>query len=272
MEARPGLRNNKGFTLAELLIVVAIVAVLVSIAIPMFWTQLEKARERNDVGNARSAYSQVRTCAITGSTEGFDVDFDGVNYTKSFRVEQTRAGWIIAEDDHKIKGLSEEGSPEPNTKCVVSCNRDGEGKVYWNGIPNSYSSGTSWRPTQDGLKPSSTGSEWDKKVTAIDRPLEASMGSVVHVKPTDDEELKQYHFGLFFVDPTDPATKRVILDTGEFSFNADNTQNFTVHDKSASGYNGDVEIYIQLINPNGPAPDAETSKKLLELFSVEWKK
>ena len=36
-------KSRKGFTLAELLIVVAIIAVLVAVAIPVFGNQLEKA-------------------------------------------------------------------------------------------------------------------------------------------------------------------------------------------------------------------------------------
>ena len=52
-------RNNKGFTLAELLIVVAIIAVLVAIAIPVFTSQLEKSKEATDMANVRSAYAEV---------------------------------------------------------------------------------------------------------------------------------------------------------------------------------------------------------------------
>ena len=47
------MRNRKGFTLAELLIVVAIVAVLVAISIPIFSTQLKKARVAVNQANAR---------------------------------------------------------------------------------------------------------------------------------------------------------------------------------------------------------------------------
>ena len=49
--------NEKGFTLAELLIVVAIIGVLVAMAIPTFTNQLEKARESTDMSNLRSAFS-----------------------------------------------------------------------------------------------------------------------------------------------------------------------------------------------------------------------
>lgn len=52
-------RNKKGFTLAELLIVVAIVAVLVAISIPVFTSKLEKAREATDVANMRAAKAEA---------------------------------------------------------------------------------------------------------------------------------------------------------------------------------------------------------------------
>lgn len=43
------LKSTKGFTLAELLIVVAIIGVLVAISIPIFTSQLEKSRDAASV-------------------------------------------------------------------------------------------------------------------------------------------------------------------------------------------------------------------------------
>ena len=53
------LNHKTGFTLAELLIVVAIIAVLVAIAIPVFGAQLQKAQLETDTANLRSAYAEV---------------------------------------------------------------------------------------------------------------------------------------------------------------------------------------------------------------------
>ena len=61
--------KRKGFTLAELLIVVAIIAVLVAIAIPMFNKQLEKSREAADLANVRTAYAEVMTEVILGNVD-----------------------------------------------------------------------------------------------------------------------------------------------------------------------------------------------------------
>ena len=54
------LKNSKkGFTLAELLIVVAIIGVLVAVSIPIFTAQLRKARLATNQANARAAYAEV---------------------------------------------------------------------------------------------------------------------------------------------------------------------------------------------------------------------
>jgi len=60
-------RTSKGLTIAELLIVTGIIAVLVSIAIPVLTDQLEKAREINDVNNLRAFYMEAYAAVLDGS-------------------------------------------------------------------------------------------------------------------------------------------------------------------------------------------------------------
>ena len=58
-------KKNSGFTLAELLIVVAVVGILVAIFIPVFTSQLHKAKVATDEANLRSYYSApIISCTI----------------------------------------------------------------------------------------------------------------------------------------------------------------------------------------------------------------
>ena len=66
------MKNRKGFTLAELLIVVAIIAVLVAIAIPIFTSQLEKSREATDAANIRAAYAEVMVAGLSEDTDNYE--------------------------------------------------------------------------------------------------------------------------------------------------------------------------------------------------------
>ena len=81
-------RNAKGFTLMEMLIVVAIIAILVAIAIPVFSSQLEKAREATDAANIRAAYAQAMAEYIDADDVG---DFP-ITVTSQTMV-QTESGW-----------------------------------------------------------------------------------------------------------------------------------------------------------------------------------
>ena len=59
------LKNKKGFTLMEMLIVVAIIAVLIAIAIPTMNNALEKSREAVDEANIRSLYAEAYAAVLT---------------------------------------------------------------------------------------------------------------------------------------------------------------------------------------------------------------
>ena len=57
---KPRARSRSGFTLMELLIVIAIIAVLIAIAIPVFSASLHKARVAADIANVRSYYAAIQ--------------------------------------------------------------------------------------------------------------------------------------------------------------------------------------------------------------------
>ena len=82
-------KKRKGFTLAELLIVVAIIAVLGAIGIPIFTSQLEKSREATDAANIRVQYAQVMAEAIT--VDG-NVNIDGKDFEK-INLRQKQPDW-----------------------------------------------------------------------------------------------------------------------------------------------------------------------------------
>lgn len=80
-------KNNKGFTLMEMLIVVAIIAILIAIAIPTFTNQLENAREAADIANIRSTYAVAMAGYLT--TDGVD----GVWAECEQTMTQKKADW-----------------------------------------------------------------------------------------------------------------------------------------------------------------------------------
>ena len=101
-------KNNKGFTLAELLIVVAIIAVLVAIAIPIFTNQLEKSRESVDAANIRSAYAEVVAAALTNPDDDASATVEAKQtqkYWQNTSIEDI-AGAAVGDGDGEINAMT----------------------------------------------------------------------------------------------------------------------------------------------------------------------
>lgn len=56
---RERFRNKKGFTLIEMLIVVAVIAILVAVSIPLVSNALDRARHATDQANERAAKAEL---------------------------------------------------------------------------------------------------------------------------------------------------------------------------------------------------------------------
>lgn len=145
--------KNKGFTLVELVIVVAILAILVGILAPAYSKYVERSAESTDLENVRTAYGEVMIAAEI--EEEKDV-------RKVVSLKQKKAGWQSS-NTVTIAGISHsngdqdtvhwKGDPVAGGVCEVSYNPKTGILFDWKGKNEDSSKKYFFDITEDLQKP-----------------------------------------------------------------------------------------------------------------------
>ncbi|WP_288702476.1 type IV pilin protein [uncultured Clostridium sp.] len=129
--------NKKGFTLAELLVVVAIVGILVAISIPVFTAQLSKARKATNQANMRAAKAAAVAQYLTDSANSkIEYDYDistgeasVVTGNKKATTEKTLEN-VDGEEKYDLFSVSIEPAPDATTSSDKDVINGASVKLY----------------------------------------------------------------------------------------------------------------------------------------------
>ncbi len=91
--------NNKGFTLVELIIVVAVIAILATVLAPQYIRYVERSRQANDVQVA----TQIMRAATTVMNDPANDLYSGINFTIT---------WHSVDDNTSVGGWASDGTIE----------------------------------------------------------------------------------------------------------------------------------------------------------------
>lgn len=142
------LKSKEGFTLAELLIVVAIIAILAMISIPIFTSKLDDAKLNTDKANVRNAKAAAIAEYMNGEKSGsetyyYNADSGAVVSANSGLKGYNQRPKTAGEADEDGSGTDNAGvaAKKGVVKVVINTNgTTGTGssiKISWEAVPES---------------------------------------------------------------------------------------------------------------------------------------
>ena len=92
-------KNNKGFTLVELLVVIAIIGILAVVAVPALFKNIEKAK----IADLEADISTLRSAALSyyADTSGNLPDIGGIKLIKEDGKIKVNLDWVTDNDGNK---------------------------------------------------------------------------------------------------------------------------------------------------------------------------
>ena len=127
--------NKKGFTLMEMLIVIAIIAILIAIAIPTFTAALEKSRQKTDLANARALKSLVVAQYMAGDENKPDIPVDVLSKFKDKGEDDeipfflNKNGQELTETDSEKMKVAAKWDNKYGTGAYITCTFNGTCKM-----------------------------------------------------------------------------------------------------------------------------------------------
>ncbi len=140
------LHDSRGFTLIEMLLVVAVVSILAAVSIPLASSALDKTRCATDAANERAAKGLASTLHFLGEIEYFDSTNAEGSETATFYLYDADSGKLVK----RTGSMSGPGGMSAYSAYGQSAKHSHTGCYLWIRVFQDGTVGLAWNKTPGG--------------------------------------------------------------------------------------------------------------------------